>query len=219
MTSRRTVLAGAATGLALNFGWLMRALAADKVAEGVRRITGEASINGQPASQGLQVRPGDTVVTGPNGDIVFVVGRDAFMVRAESKVELLRKGDSAVLAGLRILTGRILSVFAPGQAKVIHADTATVGIRGTAVYIETAPDKTYVCTCYGTVDLSSHADPSVRETITTKHHDQPRYVMAKGAPKMLMGAPVVNHTDAELILLESLVGRKPPFGTRGPYRY
>ena len=86
MTSRRTVLAGAATGLALNFGWLMRALAADKVAEGVRRITGEASINGQPASQGLQVRPGDTVVTGPNGDIVFVVGRDAFMVRAESKV-------------------------------------------------------------------------------------------------------------------------------------
>jgi hypothetical protein len=36
---------------------------------------------------------------------------------------------------------------------------------------------------------------------------------------MLMGAPVVNHTDAELILLESLVGRRPPFGTAQPYRY
>ena len=28
---------------------------------------------------------------------------------------------------------------------------------------------------------------------------------------MLMSAPVINHTDAELTLLESLVGRKPPF--------
>ena len=31
-------------------------------------------------------------------------------------------------------------------------------------------------------------------------------------------APVVNHTDAELTLLESLVGRKPPFSGSG-YRY
>jgi hypothetical protein len=28
---------------------------------------------------------------------------------------------------------------------------------------------------------------------------------------MIMKAPVVNHTDAELILLEDLVGRRPPF--------
>jgi hypothetical protein len=31
-------------------------------------------------------------------------------------------------------------------------------------------------------------------------------------------APVINHTDEELILLESLVGRVPPFGsTPGDY--
>ncbi len=35
--------------------------------------------------------------------------------------------------------------------------------------------------------------------------------MAKGAPQMIMPAPVVNHTDAELVLLESLVGRNVPF--------
>jgi len=28
---------------------------------------------------------------------------------------------------------------------------------------------------------------------------------------MLMGAPVINHTDDELIMLEGLVGRRPPF--------
>ena len=76
-----------------------------------------------------------------------------------------------------------------------------------------------MCTCYGTVELASRDDPTARETIRTKHHDQPRYVMARGAPQMLMVAPVVNHTDAELILLESLVGRTPPFGNAQPYRY
>jgi hypothetical protein len=30
-------------------------------------------------------------------------------------------------------------------------------------------------------------------------------------PRMIEPAPVVNHTDAELILLESLVGRQVPF--------
>jgi hypothetical protein len=211
------VLAGAA-GFGL-LGWLGELLAADRIRTGVHSVNGEATVNGAAAAPGLPVRAGDSVVTGPNGDVVFVVGRDAFMVRGESSVELLRRGNSSVLTGLRIVSGRILSVFSPGRKRVIHAETATIGIRGTAVYVESAPDKTYVCTCYGSVDIASRSDPSARETIRTRHHDQPRYVMASGAPQMLMGAPVINHTDAELILLESLVGRTPPFGTRQPYRY
>lgn len=220
MTTRRSVLAGAVgAGLSVNLGWLGELLAADRIAPGVHTVTGDVSVNGAAATQGMQVRAGDSVVTGPNGDVVFVVGRDAFMIRPESRVELLRRGNSPLLTGLRILSGRILSVFSRGRRRTIEAVTATIGIRGTAVYVEAAPDRTYVCTCYGTVDLVSRDDPSARETIRTKHHDQPRYVMASGAPQMLMGAPVVNHTDAELILLESLVGRRPPFGTAQPYRY
>jgi len=207
--------AGAAAGL----GWVGELLAADRIAPGVRTITGEVSVNGAGAVLGMQVRAGDSVVTGPNGDVVFVVGRDAFMIRSESSVELMRRGNSPLLTGLRILSGRILSVFAPGRRRTIQSVTATIGIRGTAVYVEAGSDRTYVCTCYGTVELASRDDPAARETIRTKHHDQPRYVMASGAPQMLMDAPVVNHTDAELILLESLVGRRPPFGTAPPYRY
>ena len=141
------------------------------------------------------------------------------MIRPESSVELLRRGDSPLLSGLRILSGKILSVFSPGRRRTIQAVTATIGIRGTAVYVEAEPDRTYVCTCYGTVELVSRDDPTARETIRSKHHDQPRYVMASGAPQMIMGAAVVNHTDAELILLEGLVGRRPPFGTAQPYGY
>ncbi len=220
MTSRRSVLAGAVgAGLTVNLGWLGELLAADRIARGVHTVTGEVAVNGVPATQGMQVRAGDSVVTGPNGDVVFVVGRDAFLIRPESSVEFLRRGNSPFLTGLRILSGRILSVFSPGRRRTIQAVTATIGIRGTAVYIEAATDRTYVCTCYGTVEIASRGDPTARETVRTKHHDQPRYVMASGAPQMIMGAPVVNHTDAELILLEALVGRTPPFGTAQSYRY
>ncbi len=216
MISRRAVLAA---GLAANLAWLGRALAAERIASGIHSVAGDVRINGQPAARGAQVRPGDTVVAGPNGDVVFVVGRDAFLVRANSQVALMPGSDSSLLAGLRIVTGRILSVFSPGEVRRLESATATMGIRGTAVYVEAEPDRTYVCTCYGTVDIVSRDDPSSRETVTTTHHDQPRYVMASGAPQMIMGAPVVNHTDAELILLEGLVGRTPPFGADQPYRY
>ena len=220
MTTRRTVIAGAmGAGLAGGLGWLGELLAADRIARGVHTVSGEVTVNGAPAAQGAQVRAGDSVVTGPNGDVVFVVGRDAFMVRPESRIELLRRGNSPLLTGLRILSGRVLSVFSRGRRRTIFAETATIGIRGTAVYVEAEAQRTYVCTCYGQVELASRDDPTAREMIRTRHHDQPRYVMPSGAPQMLMGAPVINHTDAELILLESLVGRKPPFGTAPPYRY
>jgi hypothetical protein len=50
--------------------------------------------------------------------------------------------------------------------------------------------------------------------VRTKQHDQPRFIYGKGMPRMLEAAPVVNHTDLELQMLEALVGRKPPFAPR-----
>ena len=124
-------------------------------------------------------------------------------------------------AGLRIVTGAVLSVFQPGKPKMINTPTATIGIRGTGIYVEALPGETYVCTCYGVADLAAVNDPAAYETVRTEHHDQPRFVMAHGAPQMIMKAPVINHTDAELILLESLVGRVPAFYHAGykPYEY
>lgn len=63
----------------------------------------------------------------------------------------------------------------------------------------------------GVAELVPRDDPKEAETVRTKHHDQPRYIYPKGMPRMIEAAPVVNHTDAELVLLESLVGRRPPF--------
>jgi hypothetical protein len=207
MPTRRDLLLGAAAIL------LVRdALAQGRIQTGVNRVRGEASINGQPARQGMAVRAGDSVATGPNAELVFVVGRDAMMLRQDSSLALVR-------SGFRLVSGAVLSVFAPGQRKQLLTSTATIGIRGTAAYLEAEPQRTYVCTCYGVAVLEPVAEPAARETVRTTHHEQPRYIMARGALQMVMPAPVINHSDAELELLESLVRRQPPFVGKDYPRY
>lgn len=208
---RRQWLRAAAAMLALQMAWLRAALAAGSVEKGVHRLRGDVRINGAPASEGMDVKAGDVITTGAGSEVVFVTGKDAFLIRANSRVEAQGALGALVLSGLRVVTGAVLSVFSPGEPKTIRTATATIGIRGTALYVEVEPEKTYVCTCYGEAELVAADDPSAREVVSTKHHDEPRYVMAKGAPQMLMKGPVINHTDAELVFLESLAGRKPPF--------
>jgi hypothetical protein len=101
----------------------------------------------------------------------------------------------------------------------IRTPTSTIGIRGTGVYVEAQPDLSYVCTCYGTTEIS--AQGGATETVESKHHDAPKYVTAKGE---ILTAGFINHTDEELMLIETLVGRTPPFALfddnyGGPKRY
>jgi hypothetical protein len=212
--SRRDWLKRAAAGgaaLAVAMACLRQALAMGSIEAGIARARGDVRVNGQAARQGMEVKPGDVVVTGNDGELVMVVGRDAFMVRANSRVELSGNAARLAVAALRVVTGAVLSVFEPGGRKRIQTATATIGIRGTAVYVEVEQKRTYVCTCYGEAELTPVDDPKAAETVRTTHHDQPRYIYPQGMPRMIERAPVLNHTDAELVLLESLVGRKVPF--------
>jgi len=145
--------------------------------------------------------------------VVYAVGQSAFILRGESRVILeTAQAESSVLTGLRLLTGKILSVFAPKRPMQLKARTATIGIRGTGVYMEADPEQTYFCTCYGVADIASNADPESKETVAAQHHDRPLYIV-QGAPagKNIREAPFINHTDQELMLIETLVGRSPPF--------
>ena len=212
--SRRIWLARAVAGgaaLALGMSQLRRALALGSVEPGVARVRGDVRINGRPAQRGMEVKPGDVITTGRDAELVVVVGRDAFLVRPQSRIELTGDATRLLVSGLRVVTGALLSVFEPDKEKQIRTATAAIGIRGTGVYVELEGSRTYVCTCYGESQLVPVDDPSQAETVRTRHHDQPRYIYAKGMPRMIEIAPVINHTDAELVLLESLVGRKVPF--------
>ncbi len=212
VSSRRIWLKGAAAGgMALGLAGLRQALAAGVVKEGVHSLQGEAHINGMPARRGMRVKPGSLITTGRDAELVVVMARDAYLMRGDTSVEFTTRAGQTAASLLRVATGALLSVFKPGSIRQIRTQTAAIGIRGTAVYIEAEAARTYVCTCYGTAELVPLDDPQEAETVRTGHHDQPRYIYPKGMPRMIETAPVINHTDAELVLLESLVGRRPPF--------
>jgi hypothetical protein len=181
----------------------------------IYRLDGDASINGQPATLSATIRPGDEITTGPRSRIVFAVEQDAFLVRENSRVQL--EAPNAVISTVRMLTGALLSVFGRREQPLrLATSVATIGIRGTGVYIESDPEQSYVCTCYGETQLQTTDDPSISETIISQQHDAPRYILAPGAASnRIQPAPFVNHTDDELVMLEALVGREPPFAVFG----
>ncbi len=154
---------------------------------------------------------------------------------------IIRFSDDSAQKVMRVVTGKILSVFGKGERKIL-VSTATIGIRGTGCYIEDSPAKvsprgtapatpdtsnnpdkqapssTYFCLCYGEAELIPTASPQERVVIQTTHHDHPLTVHDDmSMPTRMATASVVNHTDAELTLLEALVGRRPPFS--GSERY
>lgn len=169
---------------------------------GMRKLRGDVRVNGVAARQGTLVAPGDTVTTGADGEAIYVIGQDAFRQRANSTVQF---GDNVATDLLRVVTGRLLSVFGRGE-KRLATPTATIGIRGTACYIEAEAQSTYFCLCYGEAELRTRRGETM--TYETYHHDKPMIISATAA---MRAAPVVNHTDDELVELEDYVGRKPPF--------
>ena len=185
---------------------------------GLRQIEGEVFLNGRMVSpeqlegpNGVPVPSDASIRTGSQSSAIFVIGRDAFLMRGNSRVDLnpnlLNKKKNEII-GFNLSSGSILSVFARKKL-TLRTLSAMIGIRGTGVYIETDSKKTYVCTCYGTSYLQVKDSPEINETVTTQHHDQPRFIYS--GEKRIDPAPVINHSDQELILLERLVGRVPPF--------
>lgn len=178
----------------------------------VYRVNGQVLINGQSASVDSKVGAGSTIQTGRNGEIVYAVGESAFILRADSQVVIETPPDSVFVSGIKLLTGKLLSVFPSRRPVQLTTRIASIGIRGTGVYMESDPEQTYFCTCYGVADVSATNDPESKETVAAKHHDKPLYILGnepKG--KNIRPAPFVNHTDQELMLIETLVGRQPPF--------
>jgi hypothetical protein len=179
----------------------------------IYRIEGQVLVDGQPATLDTHIAANSTVETGKDGEVIYGVGETAHLQRSESHVTMeTKEANSMVVTGIRVLTGKILSVFPNGKPVRMTTRNASIGIRGTGIYMESDPEQTYFCTCYGTADIASASDPTSRETVVSRHHDRPLYILSgEQAGRNIRLAPFINHTDQELMLIEALVGRAPPF--------
>jgi len=182
----------------------------------IYQLRGDVTVDGQVATIDTLIGPGSLVRTGSNSSVIFVVNEDAFILRSNSEMQM-KSDDSAVIESMRMLSGKILSVFGRREKPhTITTSTATIGIRGTGIYVEADPDRSYVCTCYGTTRIAANDDPDVSEDVVSEHHDRPLYVLPAAANSgLIVPAPFINHTDTELALIESLVGRTTPFAFAG----
>jgi hypothetical protein len=213
---RRRALVALATAIGLPAA-LRVALAQNQAKQGVRTVQGDMRINGKPAEAGILVRPGDAIVLGDRAVASFVVGQDAFLMRGNSRAELI--GSGFLVSAVQLLTGKLLGVFGSGGERRLVTATASIGIRGTGAYMEAEPQRTYFCLCYGTAEVAATMG-GARESYSTRHHESPRYIYGDGRKRAIVPASVANHTDSELILLESLVGRSPPQSfMESPVRY
>jgi hypothetical protein len=174
--------------------------------QSIYSLRGDVRVNGARADRRTLVRSGDVIETGRRAEAIFAVDKDAYLLRADSRLAF--GSDSALASIVRLATGAVLAVFGASEHRIVTAN-ATIGIRGTGMYVEARPDRSYVCACYGTVDIAA-VNSRERASVVSRHHDSPRYVYASGESR-IGPAPVLNHTDQELALIEALVGRTPPF--------
>lgn len=177
------------------------ALAADSI----RSLRGKVMVDGKLANEQTDIDSGSLLETGADGHLVFTFGQDAFLLRANSSLQL--EPDGAAIGVLRLSTGAMLAVFGKGNKQVATA-TATIGIRGTGIYLEATPEETYFCLCYGEVELQRPTSGPEQETqafAATRHSA----IRIPPQPASISATPQRNHTDAELEMLESLVGRPP----------
>jgi len=228
--------------LAGGIGWNSAALAAlfgklpGKLPAGksVFEVKGEVLIDGKPVTESTVIKPTDKIMTGTNSYVIAAVGANSFILRDRSVLDL--GGGNPLKQVMRLVSGKFLGVFGKlgrGRSLSLNTPIATIGIRGTGLYAESDPDKTYLCTCYGTTEMAAATDyefgapagardrkpkadgrePVETTTVTAQHHDAPKYILAQPeSGKRITPAPFINHTDLELMTLEALVGREAPFG-------
>lgn len=189
-----------ATGLLLPF-----AAGAQAPWGSVHELAGRVLLNGRPLARDSAIQPGQTITTGSDGHVWFTLGGDAFFLRPGSELRLSPSVRDALVQALRLVTGALGATFRRGAQRTVVADTVTIGIRGTGIYLHTTPDATYACTCFGATELSSAMD-SV--TVRAEHHAA-RWV--RRADRRIVDAPMENHTDEEISRLERLAGRPYPF--------
>jgi len=180
-------------------------------ANSIQYLTGSVFVNRRYANIGTAITPGDVVTVAYGSSVSFTVGEDAYTLRGGTTMKI-ESDDNVLVKGLRLFTGGVLGVFGQGK-KTINLRLATIGIRGTGLYLDTAPDKTYFCTCYGETELRVQGMES--RVLTATHHNAVMiYTPPDDKNKIQNMAGFEYHTDDELRAAEALQGRKVPFDSQ-----
>ncbi len=157
-------------------------------------------------------------IEGKESFVQFKVGQDAFKLSKDTDVKF--SGDKHI-ASINVKKGRLLGAFKTGRQRKITTVNATMGIRGTAVFVEAVSDKeTKFCTCYGKTTVSDKSNSKSLKELEATHHNSVQILDGKVEKTSLFyGLEQFiyepTHSDNELRGLEYMVGRVPAFDKDG----
>lgn len=180
----------------------------------VRELAGTVTLNDFPLARNSALQAGQTIRTGADGRVWFTIGADAYFLRPNSTMRLDgSKPGEPLIDFLRLVTGALGATFERGMRRTLVAPTATIGIRGTGVYLEASPDVAYFCTCFGSTEILTAPSGNMMESVavsTENHQARMIHREAMGGTRILR-AGFERHTNEEIARLEALVGRPDPF--------
>ena len=176
----------------------------------VVELTGEVWLNGNRLRPNQSVQTGDTVETGPQGHLIFVIGRTAFQVRASTVLSVMRGATFLTVSELQIKQGGVVSVWAQSTPSRIVTPQVTVNVKLAGVYTEVSAShrRTYCCNCFGPVQLNTEGEVKASHA---EHHQSFWVDAPQGGFDRLEAAPTVKHTDHEVAFLNQLLHQPPPW--------
>lgn len=170
---------------------------------------GNIYLGHRPLGDAETIAADAAVVVPRDGQMEFTLGDDAFLIRGGSAIQF-ESDNNGLIQGLRLITGAILATFGRGRERRLTTRIATIGIRGTAVYLSAQSTQTYFCTCYGQMDLYAGGS---HKKISAQHHDPHLISDAGGGMNISAHVAMVEHSDDEIRRLDAYVGRTPAFDT------
>ena len=118
--------------------------------------------------------------------------------------------DDGLVSNIVLKAGGVLSLFGEksGQGVEIKTFNAVGAIRGTTTYFawQAQEKRTYVCCCYGGVDLSNGKGGG--KSLNTSYHTAVVLPVTGGVEAAPYDKPL-NHYDDDIMALEQKAGRKP----------
>lgn len=183
-------------------------LAGASLSTNVVEFSGEVRLNGARLRHEQSVQTGDAIETGPQGHLIFVIGRAAFQVRANTSLRVMRGATFLTVSELHVDHGGVVSVWAHPKPSRIVTPQVTVEVQQAGVYTEvSAPhSRTYCCNCFGPVQLTTNGET---KTSHAEHHQSFWVDAPQGGLDRLDVAPTFKHSDHELMFLNQLLHQKP----------
>jgi len=178
----------------------------------VEYLEGEVFINGAIAHFGSVVSDNDIIKTGKNSycDIVFNKG-NIFKLEPNTLIEIKWNENQINIkkGAMGSVFSRLHALLPQGKLLSLNTPSASAGVRGTSFYIRVEDEKnTYICTCNGSLKLSSGSE-SFQDT--TRHHKAYRFTM-EGNDTKISSAGLLYHNDESMNELAQKIGFTIPWG-------